>query len=704
MLNQSILLFGLGLQTLALFMAWRSRRENPALAGVLAVAAAVLATRGISVLLGATLTGAATEAAIVIVSAALVAACPGRAARATYSNVDAYAFAFLDKSPTPILIKDQNGRYLYFNHSFAKAFSINLDTAVGKKAEELWTNDLSDAARESDRLTLETGENSVHEVKFIPTDRPMESWLVTKFRLTLPSGQLGIATYYTDTTAQRTSERRLAESEERYALASRHAGIWDWDLTSGSVYVSAAFAKMLGLNENEAEIMTISAVNALFHPDDFDVHQRLLEDHLADPETPYDCIYRLRMQTGDYRWFRAVGKAVSVSGRRPRRMVGMITDIDAERHAADALSLGQARMATLLDNSPSPIYFKDLQLRFVMCNRRFTEVYQVSSEDILGKTSAALHGDAAAQHFIAHDQAVLDQRTLIVREEKIGAATFLTAKFPVFDGKGKLIGLAGIETEITDRVEVEKAYRAARDDAETANRAKSAFLANMSHELRTPLNSIIGFSDSLLAETLGPLANPRQYEYLNFVKSAGEHLLDVINDILDLSRIEAGKLELEENDVDLSSAISETVQLMSERAKTAGLLLINHIPDDLQRIRADERQIKQVVINLLSNALKFTTRGGRIEVSATVTTGGALEIHFSDTGIGIAQEDLERVQQPFAQIADALTRKHEGTGLGLAIVKSIIAMHGGDFRLESTVGEGTTAIVTIPPSRVLGET
>lgn len=701
MVIQAILLAGLCLQVWALVAVWQTRRCNPALAAVFGVAAAVLAARGVSVLLGAALSGAATEAAIVIVSAALVAARPGRAMQSMPTDVEAHAFAFINKSPTPILIKDQDRRYQYFNPAFAEAFSISLEAAIGKTADQIWTDDLSGAANTSDLKTLETGQITVHEVEFMPIGRETESWLVTKFRLLLPSGKFGIATYYTDTTAQRHSERLLAESEERYALASRHAGIWDWDLASGSVYVSAAFAKMLGLDENNAKILAIETVNALFHPDDFEVHRQLLEEHLADPDIPYDCVYRLKMPSQDYRWFRAVGKAVPIPGRRPRRMVGMITDIDDERRAAEALRISEARMATLLDNSPAPIYFKDVHLRFVMCNRRFAEVYQISADAILGKTSAELHGSEAARDFTAHDQAVIDQRILIVREEKVGAATFLTTKFPVFDGDQKLIGLAAIETEITDRIEVEKAFRAARDEAETANRAKSAFLANMSHELRTPLNSIIGFSDSLLAETLGPLANSRQYEYLNFVKAAGEHLLDVINDILDLSRIEAGKLELEESDIDLSGAVSETVRLMSERATASKLALINNIPDSLPHVRTDERQIKQVVINLLSNALKFTPQGGEIEISAAVLDSGELEIRVRDSGIGIDAKHLERVQQPFAQIADALTRKHEGTGLGLAIVKSIIAMHGGDFRLESTLGQGTTAIVILPASRVL---
>jgi len=376
------------------------------------------------------------------------------------------------------------------------------------------------------------------------------------------------------------------------------------------------------------------------------------------------------------------------------------TEISDHAALERRLAESEARIQTLLDNSPTPIYFKDRDYRFVVVNRRFTEVYGVSAEDAIGRTSLDVHGDAKGAAFIEHDREVMEKRTLITHEEIIGGATFLTAKFPVLDSDGDLIGVGGIETDITERVEVERAYRQARDEAEAANRSKSAFLANMSHELRTPLNSIIGFSDSLLAGTLGPLENPKHREYLSIIRDGGEHLLQLINDILDLSRIEAGKLELDESVVDLHSVFADSIRLVAERAGSSGIYIDNHIPRDLPKLWADERQLRQVLINLLSNAIKFTDAGGRIDATARITEDGGTEIRVSDNGVGIDAEHLQMVQQPFVQVADAMTRKHKGSGLGLAIVQSIVNLHGGKFTLESTLGEGTTAVIYLPESRV----
>lgn len=365
------------------------------------------------------------------------------------------------------------------------------------------------------------------------------------------------------------------------------------------------------------------------------------------------------------------------------------------------LAESEARIQTLLDNSPAPIYFKDRDFRFVMVNRRFTEVYGASAEDAIGKTSLDVHGNEKGAMFIEHDREVMEKRTLIRREEIIGGATFLTAKFPVINSDGELIGVGGIETDISERVAVERAYREARDQAEAANRSKSAFLANMSHELRTPLNSIIGFSDSLLAGTLGPVENPKHREYLSIIRDGGEHLLQLINDILDLSRIEAGKLKLDESAVDLHTVFADSVRLVAERAGSAGLYIDNRIPKDLPALWADERQLRQVLINLMSNAIKFTDAGGRIDATAHITEDGGAEIRVADTGTGIDAENLKIVLQPFVQVADAMTRRHKGSGLGLAIVQSIVNMHGGTFTLESSPGKGTTAIIRLPRARVI---
>jgi signal transduction histidine kinase len=228
---------------------------------------------------------------------------------------------------------------------------------------------------------------------------------------------------------------------------------------------------------------------------------------------------------------------------------------------------------------------------------------------------------------------------------------------------------------------------------ETASRHKSEFLANMSHELRTPLNAIIGFSEVLVERLFGEI-NDKQAEYLRDILESGQHLLSLINDILDLSKIEAGRMELEPTDFDLPSAIENTLTLVRERAHRRGIALKRAIDNRLEMIRADERKVKQVLLNLLSNALKFTPEGGQIDVRATLRDRAA-EISVTDTGVGIAPEEQEAVFEEFRQVGMA-SKKVEGTGLGLAISRKFIELHGGRIWVTSEVGSGSTFTFTLP--------
>jgi signal transduction histidine kinase len=241
--------------------------------------------------------------------------------------------------------------------------------------------------------------------------------------------------------------------------------------------------------------------------------------------------------------------------------------------------------------------------------------------------------------------------------------------------------------------------RRAKEAAEAASRAKTEFLATVSHELRTPLNAIIGFSELMIRGVLGPIGNPQYSEYLEDIHQSGTHLLSIINDILDFSKAEASKLELHESEVDVHQVVIGLTRLLGPRARDAGLALFDRIPSGLPHLWCDERKLKQMLLNLLTNAVKFTPRGGTIEVEASCDEAG-LTISVRDTGIGIAKADLVRVLQPFVQADNELSRRHEGTGLGLTLVNSMIAMHGGKFHLESEVGTGTAAILNFPPERV----
>jgi cell cycle sensor histidine kinase DivJ len=270
---------------------------------------------------------------------------------------------------------------------------------------------------------------------------------------------------------------------------------------------------------------------------------------------------------------------------------------------------------------------------------------------------------------------------------------------PAAPADGKAADIVAVTRDITERKHHEQALIEARDLAEQANRAKSAFLANMSHELRTPLNAIIGFSEVMTHEMFGAVGSPRYLEYSRLIHESGGHLLELINGILDMSKIEAGKLELSEEIFDLEETAAACVRFVRQPAERAGVVIRTAIAPGARLIFADRRAIKQILVNLLSNGVKFTPRGGEVRVLASLDSRG-IEIAVSDSGVGISQQDLARLGRPFEQVEGEHVRSKEGTGLGLALVKALAAMHGGEAAIESALGIGTTVRVRLPYAAV----
>jgi signal transduction histidine kinase len=242
----------------------------------------------------------------------------------------------------------------------------------------------------------------------------------------------------------------------------------------------------------------------------------------------------------------------------------------------------------------------------------------------------------------------------------------------------------------------------AKEEAEAASRSKSEFLANMSHELRTPLNAIIGFSDVMAGEKFGPLGNARYVQYVHDVGDSGRHLLSLINDVLDISKVECGKLDLHEETVDLAEIIDGCIRLMRERAEAAQISLTAEVAAPLPQLWADDRRIKQVVLNLVSNAVKFTPAGGSVSVRASADKDG-LRFAVSDSGIGMDAAGIELALRPFGQVDSSLARKYSGTGLGLPLSKAIAELHGGTLEIASRPGEGTVVTVALPPHRIIAK-
>ncbi|MGD0191584.1 MAG: ATP-binding protein [Rhizomicrobium sp.] len=317
--------------------------------------------------------------------------------------------------------------------------------------------------------------------------------------------------------------------------------------------------------------------------------------------------------------------------------------------------------------------------------------------------NSMLHPDDAptiAKHLkarVSGREAVSNYEFRLIRRN--GSILWVETHAALVEWDGQPASLSWI-SDISRRKVMEQELLKSKEAAEYANRSKTDFLANMSHELRTPLNAIIGFSEVIKDEMFGP-AGARYIEYARDIHDSGQHLLEIINDILDLSKLEAGKFELHEIDVSLDPVIDQCLALVRGRAQEGEVVLKTDIPEPLPKIRADRRAVKQILLNLLSNAVKFTPAGGSVTLSGCRTVDGALEIAVTDTGIGMSQSEIRIALQPFGQIDSSLSRKHQGTGLGLPLCKSLLDLHGADLNIDSRPTVGTKIIVRFPPARVV---
>ncbi|WP_207478326.1 sensor histidine kinase [Arenibaculum pallidiluteum] len=375
----------------------------------------------------------------------------------------------------------------------------------------------------------------------------------------------------------------------------------------------------------------------------------------------------------------------------------------------DVTELNQAeqRLRDAIDSVTEAFSLWDSSGRLVLCNRRFADLVPSGGEPLegIGFEEALRRGAKAGIYRVDGDiDAWVHGRTALFRH----GGSF---EQPVADGRWLLSGyrrtseggVVGIETDVSlikrqelALSELAERYMAARDSAEEASRARSQFLALMSHELRTPLNAIIGFSELIETQALGPIGVERYVEYARDVRLSGSHLLALVNDLLDMSKIEAGKYELHRDVVDLRQIVRSCVRMMALRAQEADVMLVDRLDEiRMPPLNADERALKQVILNLLSNALKFTEAGGRTEISGAVL-GGWVEIRVEDDGIGIPPEHLTRIGRPFEQVDNAHTRRHAGTGLGLALSRSLVELHGGYLDIDSAQGRGTCVTVRLP--------
>lgn len=377
------------------------------------------------------------------------------------------------------------------------------------------------------------------------------------------------------------------------------------------------------------------------------------------------------------------------------------------RHQVRAeLEESELRHRRIFENATEGIFQTDLNGQLIEGNPALAHVLGYrNTDELLGHTTDIrddiyLNRKTADDHFmlLSKGQYLIDQIHRWKRKDGTLVWGAVNAH-AVYDDDGWVLYYEGTFSDMNARVEAELSLKKAKETAELANRAKSEFLANMSHELRTPLNAIIGFSEILRSESFGKLGHENYKEYSDDINSAGGHLLKVINDILDVAKIEAGQLQLYERKVSMQEIVSSCYRMLSVRADDADVTLETDIPANFVHMYADETRVKQIIVNLVSNAIKFTKPGGKVTIKAFLNEDNGVCVRIVDTGIGIAEKDLKRVLSRFGQVQTSYARTNEGTGLGLTLVQLIVELHKGTFELQSMPDVGTTCTVTFPAER-----
>jgi len=367
-------------------------------------------------------------------------------------------------------------------------------------------------------------------------------------------------------------------------------------------------------------------------------------------------------------------------------------EIKERKRAETELRKSEMRYRDLFENISDGIYTHDLNGLFLTINPAVTSSLGYPSEEILGRSMADFmdpeHRDYFYGDYLPSIMAKGTHNAVFMFLRSDRSPLFLECRSSLFEEAGEGLYIRGSGRDITERQQYEENLQEAKNAAEAANRSKSDFLANMSHELRTPLNAIIGFTELILDKQCGDLT-PSQEEYLGDVAESAHHLLSLINDVLDLAKVESGKTELEISEVALRDLLSSSFVFIKEKALRHGIKLSASVENTPETIFADERKLKQIIYNLLSNAIKFTPDGGEVSLSAELTEG-FIQVNVKDSGTGIRQEDLERIFHPFEQADSSFSRKYQGTGLGLSLTRNLVELHGGTIWAESQ-GKGTGA-------------
>jgi PAS domain S-box-containing protein len=685
----------------------------PALGALAALAAvyAVLGERAGGQALAALVALGAAGAAI---GMAYAASARARAREARAAQLEHIAAASTDWT----WAMDRDLRFTYLSAKFKTAFGFPPSRVIGKRREELICPD-NDPEQVAQHLADLRAQRPFRDFTYKgQRDDGRTLWI----RLSgLPvfdedgrfDGYRGVAS---DVTAQfmaeaaaRNAQRQLVDLTDSipgavYQVRRDPSGL-------RMIFVSAGIEALFGVPKMQA--YEVEELLDRVHPDDAEMVRTELDDAYV-AERNFHLEYRIVVD-GAVKWVRAQAVA-RVEAPGTVVWIGLLTDISRLKAAEAQLREQQDRYERAVRGSRDGVWDYDLATDTLYYSERCRELLEADPDDL--GTSA----DALIAHVVPRDRARL--RDTLAGNAQHGEPCDIEVRMHVGpgvanradnggadarwfrlraeterDADGRPVRIAGTMSDIEELKSQERELIAAREKAELANKSKTEFLANMSHELRTPLNAVIGFAEVLEGELLGALGDPRYRAYAGDIRESGQHLLSLINDILDHAKIEAGRRELHEELLRVGDLIDGTVRLVRERAQDRNLQLTVDPADRLPRVFADQRGLKQILLNLLTNAIKFTPEGGSVTVHAEASADG-LCLEVADTGIGIAPEDIDKAMAPFGQADNWLTRQHEGTGLGLALCKQLTELHGGRLALDSAPDTGTRVRIQLPAERL----
>ena len=502
------------------------------------------------------------------------------------------------------------------------------------------------------------------------------------------------------------------------ALNRGRCGLWDWDLSRGRIFWSQSMFTMLGLNSRH-DLLTFGEVNALVKSDDIDLFA--IADQLISGKLDHiDQTFRMQHTGGHWIWLRVRCELSQAAADNGLHLIGIAVDITEQKSLAEKTVEADLRLRDAIETIPEAFVLWDAEDRLVLCNSHFQRLHKLPDTAVAPGTSyetvievgsmpevrTRLQETGAQAPGARTFEAQLDDGSWLHISERrtkdggyVSVGTDITR---IKEHEQKLVendarmraNVLDLKRSKAELAELAEKYSEEKTRAEEANQAKSKFLANMSHELRTPLNAIIGFSEIMGSGMFGVLGSDKYQEYCHDILTSGKYLLEVINDILDMSKIEAGRMKLDMKPLDLSQILAESLRVVSGRAEDKHLALDADIESSISVV-ADRRAVKQIIVNLLSNAVKFTPDEGRVIVRSQVLSDSIVLV-IADTGIGIARDSLHRLGKPFEQVESQLTKTYHGSGLGLAIARSLTNLHGGTMRLRSKLGAGTVVRIKLP--------